>query len=203
MKKRYLLFILMGIILIPWNAVGSIPGKYKVIPPFSIPKANSYKKVKIYEVFAFYCKHCYDFISIVEPKLKKKYGDRIEIIHYSKGSISNYPGKLYYIANQKGKGDQAMRTIFEMIHKQGLNSKVVYSKKGTKMIAKLLGLEQDFQALENSFGIEARVKEGIDFADCRHISHVPTVVIEGSIIPKREFSNICNIVDSLLLKTNK
>lgn len=50
-----------------------------------------------------------------------------------------------------------------------------------------------------------RVLEGIAFADKFKVQTIPTIIIENSIIParyadkKKEFSNICKIIDSILI----
>jgi hypothetical protein len=98
-----------------------IPGKYEIIAPLQPPDAHSLEQVRVDEVLAFDCDHCYEFYSTTYPKLKKTFGNKIKIVLRPIGWRGHDPGRLYFIAQRKGKGEQVMATIFDFIHEKEPN----------------------------------------------------------------------------------
>ena len=196
MKKMLLLIGLVALFLTP-SAFSQIPGKYEIIVPHRPPPQNSLDQVRIYEVFAFDCGHCYEFFQNQYPRLKKKFGNKIKIFKRPIGWRGHDPGRLYFIAEEKGKGDKVIAMIFDFMHEKGLGNSM-YTRDKLQFVAKLNGLEDDFKKRMDDPAIVRKMNQSVEYSDRRDIDSTPTIVIENAIKPNRTFDNLVTIINALL-----
>jgi len=190
-------FILLLILFIPTLIYAKNPGRYELIVPFQAPPVRSMDQVVIHEVFAFDCGHCFNFHSKVKPRLVKKFGDKIKIIPQPIGWRGPNPGRLYYIAEKFGKGEQVILSTFDMIFNKGLGAGV-FKKDILQFVAKYNGLEKEFKTMMESPEIVKKMNQSIQYADSKNINSTPTLVIGEGMVPEREYNNLVTIINSLL-----
>lgn len=196
MKKSLLTFLL--VLFIPCSSLyATLPGKYDLLVPHIPPPARSLDKVTLVEVFAFDCIHCYNFNKEDLPRLKEKFGDKLEFIPKPIGWRGHDPGRLYYIAEEKGKGHDVMMTIFNLIFDGGLRQQM-FSRDKLQFVARRYGLTKEFKTLMDSPRIVAKMNESVQYSATRNISSTPTLIIEESIMPTRTYSNLVTIINALL-----
>jgi predicted DsbA family dithiol-disulfide isomerase len=174
-----------------------IPGKYELIPPMQTPAANSLDQVQIDEVFAFSCGYCDKFHKSTYPRLKKRFGDKIKFVFRPVGWLGHDPGRLYYIAEEKGKGEGAMTMIFNLIHEGGLGRQM-YDRDKLQFVAKKLGLSNEFKTRMDDEVIVRKMNGSVQWAADRNIDSTPTLVIEKSLKVNRDFNNMVTVINSLL-----
>ena len=197
MKKTFLLIGLIALFLPP-NVFSQIPGDYEPIVPHRPPKQHSLNQVRIFEVFAFDCIHCYRFFQNTYPKLKKKFGDKVKFYKRPIGWRGHDPGRLYFIAAEKGKGDEVIAMIFDFVHEKGLG-KSMFTRDKLQFVAKLNGLEDDFKTRMDDPAIVSKMNRSVEYADKRNIDSTPTIVIENGIKANRTYGNLVTIINALLM----
>ncbi len=195
MKNRF--FIISFLLLFPLAAFSEIPGKYEMIIPHIPPPLHSLDKIRIYEVFAFDCIHCYNFHKESKPRLIKKFGDKIEIIPRPVGWRGHDPGRLYYIAEQQGKGEEVIMMIFQLVFDRGMG-RSMFSRDRLQFVARRHKLDNEFKAKMDAPEIIEKMNQSARFAVESSIDATPTLVIEGILKPEREFKNMVKIINALL-----
>jgi predicted DsbA family dithiol-disulfide isomerase len=148
-------------------------------------------------VLAFDCDHCYQFYRTTYPKLKKKFGNKINIVIRPIGWRGHDPGRLYFIAQRKRKGEQVMATIFDFIHEKGLG-KQMYDRDMLQFVAKLNGLSNEFKTMMDDKEIVDKMNESVRWSESRNINSTPTLVIENALIVKRDYFNLVTVINALL-----
>ncbi len=113
--------LILGICLIVFfsTAHGAIPGKYEVEGP--MPKEHSLDVVLLREIFSFTCQHCNNFNKKIHI-LKKRFGNKIKLVSNPIGWSGPNPGRLFYIAQKKGKGEQIKDFIFSAVFDSGIKN---------------------------------------------------------------------------------
>ncbi len=196
MKNTVLILSFLAL-LVPATAFSEIPGEYEMIIPNVPPNEHSLDQVRIHEVFSFYCGHCYHFDKQEKPKLKKKFGDKVLFIPQPIGWEGHDPGRLYFIAEERGKGDKILMILFDYIHNKGLG-KGMYQRGNLQFVAKRNGLWEEFNTLMDAPEIVNKMNASIQYAKDRSIDSTPTLVIENVLKPKRSFENLVTIINALL-----
>lgn len=197
MKKQILLLFLIAVFH-AFSLSAGIPGKYEIIVPHVPPAERSKTQVTLVEVFAFDCGHCFNFNKNMLPKLESKFGDKIKFMAKPIGWRGHDPGRLYFIAEEKGKGHQVMMMIFDLIFEKGLGRQM-FERDKLQFVAKLNGLTQEYNTLMDDPRIVRKMNESVQYAGIRNINSTPTIVIEDVLIPERTFSNIVKIVNAILI----
>ena len=196
MKKIILLIGLIALFL-PSTVFSQIPGKYDPIVPQRPPAQHSLDQVRIFEVFAFDCVHCYRFFQNTYPKLKKKFGNKVKFIKRPIGWRGHDPGRLYFIADEKGKGDKVIAMIFDFVHEKGLGNSM-YTRDKLQFVARLNGLEDDFKKRMDDPKIVSQMNQSVAYSDKRKIDSTPTIIIEDAIKANRTYGNLVTIINALL-----
>lgn len=200
--KKTVFFVIISFItlafIFPSSSFAEIDGKYELIvtPPNSPPQKRSLRQVTIHEVFSFACPHCYNFNRKL-PQLKEKFGKKIKIIPIPIGWNGHDPGRLFYIAETKGKGDEVKDMIFDFYHIRGLG-KAMYSRDKLQFVAKRVGLSKEFKSLMDNPKIVKKMNAGIQLAKEFKVNSTPTVVIEGALKAHGDYDNLVLIINSLL-----
>lgn len=195
--KKSLLTITVALILLPASLLADIPGDYKLVVPQIPPALRSLDKVKLAEVFAFDCVHCYYFNRDMMPELKAKFGDKLELVPKPIGWRGHDPGRLYFIAEEKGKGHDVMMSIFQMVFDYGLGEQM-FTRDKLQFVARKHGLEKEFKSLMDEPRIVGKMNRSIQYSQLKNVDSTPTLIIEDSIIPVRHYSNLVLIINSLL-----
>jgi len=195
--KKLAFLILFSFLLTPVTTFSAIPGNYEVIIPFSAPPANSLDQVTIHEVFAFDCGHCFDFHKHEYKALKKHFKNKVKFVLRPIGWRGPDPGRLYFIAEQKGKGEQVLLMTFDFIFNKGLG-KQMFNRDKLQFVARLNGLSEEFKTMMDSPEIVKKMNESMDYAREKKIDSTPTLVIENVMIPNRHHSNLVTIINALL-----
>jgi len=184
--------ILAGIIflfLLSFSSYADIPGKFEVIVPQIPPPERSLDKVRLAEVFAFDCIHCYHFNRDMLPELKKKFGDKLEFFAKPIGWRGHDPGRLFFIAEEKGKGHEVLLTIFHLIFEGGLREQM-FQRDKLQFVARKHDLIDEFKSLMDSPRIISKMNASVQYAVSRNINSTPVLIIENSIKPLRQFDNL-------------
>ncbi len=195
--KKFALLTLLSLLFIPVTAFAVIPGKYDVIVPFSPPPANSLDQVTIHEVFAFDCGHCFDFHQNEYKALKKQFKNKVKFVLHPIGWRGPDPGRLYFIAEQKGKGEQVLAMTFDFIFNKGLGTEM-FKRDKLQFVARLNGLTKEFNTMMDAPEIVKKMNDSMDYARGKKIDSTPTLVIEDVMIPNRQHSNLVTIINALL-----
>ncbi|MCG8334434.1 MAG: thioredoxin domain-containing protein [Proteobacteria bacterium] len=195
--KKSLITIAVALILLPASLLADIPGEYKIVVPQIPPAPRSVDKVRLVEVFAFDCVHCYYFNRDMLPKLKSKFGDKLVFEPKPIGWRGHDPGRLYFIAEEKGKGHDVMMTIFQMIFDYGLGQQM-FTRDKLQFVAKKHQLDKEFKSLMDAPRIVKQMNRSVQYSQIKNVDSTPTLIIEESIIPVRRYSNLVLIINSLL-----
>ena len=195
--KKFALLALILLLLLPVTAFAAIPGKYDVVVPYSPPPPNSLDQVTIHEVFAFDCGHCFDFHKNEYKALKKHFKNKVKFVLHPIGWRGPDPGRLYFIAEQKGKGEQVLTMTFDFIFNKGLG-KEMFNRDKLQFVARLNGLTKEFNTMMDAPEIVKKMNESMDYAKEKKIDSTPTLVIENVMIPNRRYSNLVTIINALL-----
>ena len=193
-NKAILVFSLF--FLFPLTFFSAILGEFEIMIPGIPPKEKSLDVVKIYEVFSFGCPHCF-YLNNKIPKFKERFGKKVEIIPVPIGWIGPDPGRLYYIAKSKGKGEQVKDMIFDFYHVKGLG-KTIYTRDKLQFVARMNGLAKEFKDLMDDPIVIKEMNDGIQMAEDKKIKSTPTFLVEGVLKASGNLENLFYIVNSLL-----
>lgn len=179
-------------------AWADLQGDYQIME--KEPSQHEQGKVILFEFADFYCPHCHMFDRVVGTKLKKEFGDKLEIRMVGFPVI---PGKLptafemYEQARKMGKGDEMKQVLFTSIHDKDIH---VFDKTIRSLVIKAVGLDvaefekglasgQPFRALEL----------GKEWGQRIEVTHTPTVVLDGNIrIANLTYENLKTVIQSIL-----
>ena len=175
-----------------------IKGNYKILAGKIPPLAGSLEKVRMVEVFSFTCSYCYAFQKQLADFLEQ-YKEKLELIHLPIGFSGVNPAKLYFIALDLEKGEEVKKLIFQSFHDSGIRN--INSLEVLKVLAKISGIEKEFEENKNSDLILDKIKFAKIYASSRKIQRTPTFVIENSIlVGGADTRNLSLVIDSLLKK---
>ena len=107
------------------------------------------------------------------------------------------PGRLYFIAEEQGKGDKVIEMIFDFVHEKGLG-RSMFTRDKLRFVAKLNGLSNEFKTRMDDPNIIQKMKASAEYAEKRNITSTPTIVIENVLKAERDFNNLSTIINSLL-----
>lgn len=196
MRKNILLFLVF-LLSIPMVGYSSIPGKYKVQIPFTAPPEKSLDQVTVHVVFAFDCGHCFNYHQRELVALKRKFKGKVKFINQPIGWRGKDPGRLYFIAEEQGKGDAVMSMIFDFLFNKGLG-KEMFKRDKLQFVAQLNGLTKEFNSLMDHPRIVNKMDESIRFSNEKKIDSTPTIVVENVMFAERDYANMVAIINGLL-----
>lgn len=179
---RYTAFILFAFLLYSGNVTAEIKGRFVKIN--TIPKANQADVVQFDEYFNFTCPHCNNFREAAKPLLKK-YGKKLKVnnIPITFRGQSDFPLRLFYIAQKAGRGPEIKAAIFDAAFKFGVN---IYDPAVVNYLAKSAGLGELYKKEMNAAWVMAKVNEGMSKADMAGVKATPTVVLQGAMLTSPE-----------------
>jgi thiol:disulfide interchange protein DsbA len=182
------------------NEYASLPGSYIFVR--RSPEDTPHNGVRMDVFEDFLCPSCYRFSTNVLPRLREKYGERLDIrligyplVH----AESRLPARAYVIAQEMGLGEQMQKELFHAHFEEQLDTA---SKNGLAKVADSIGLDPELllSRLEKNDG-SAEVDRNLALGKSYHIDGVPGVVLDGWILVK-EISpqNLETIINGLLEK---
>ena len=206
---HWVLLLFTCLLLLPsWSSAAddfmdqyvSLPGSYVFVRREPDGAVTDRVRMEVFEDFL--CPSCYRFSTEVIPKLKEKYGERLDLrligyplVHEE----SRLPARAYVIAQEMGLGEQMQKELFYAHFEQQLNTA---SKDGLAKVAHSIGLDPELLLgrLEKNDG-STEVDRNLALGESYHIDAVPGVVLDGWILVK-ELSpqNLETILDGLLEK---
>lgn len=198
---RWLTFLIgfAAVMTLSANAAQNLlPGEYRLMEGEASLAPNG--KVLLLEFADFYCPHCHMFENVVITKLKKEFGDRLEV------RMVGFPvirGKLptafemYEQAKTMGKGEEMKAVLFRTIHKENIH---VLDKGLRAVLIQEVGLDvtafEDGMATGNPY---RSLEQGIAWGERIGVSHTPTVVLNGNIrIETLTEENLRTVIRGLL-----
>lgn len=189
-------------LLIPLAAIAAdkLPGKYHLIDEPSIQKPG---KVVLLEFADFYCPHCHLFERTVASKLKKEFGDRLEV------RMVGFPvvrGKLptafemYEQAKTMGKGAEMRQLLFHTIHNKGIQ---IFDKGIRRLLIREVGLNvNEFERGMASGKPYKALEKGKSWGERIGVTHTPTIVLNGNVrVDNLDIKNIRTVIKGLLQKS--
>jgi len=210
MKPRQTQFgRIIGIVLLSsllgWAnvAFSKIQGEYELME--QEPSQHEAGKVILFEFADFYCGHCHMFERVVGTKLKKEFGDKLEIRMIGFPVI---PGKLptafemYNQAVTMGKGPEMKQVLFQSIHDKDIQ---IFDKTMRSLLLKEVGLD----ATEFEKGLASgkpfkTLAKGREWGERIKVTHTPTVVLDGNIrVANLTFENLKTVIQSILEQDKK
>jgi thiol:disulfide interchange protein DsbA len=196
-------FMTIGMLLISllaWTGVANskLQGEYNLME--KEPSQHEQGKVILFEFADFYCSHCHMFERVVGTKLKKEFGDKLEIRLVGFPVI---PGKLptafemYNQAVKMGKGPEMKELLFQAIHDKNIH---VFDKTMRSILLKEIGLDSaEFEeglASGNPYKVLAK---GREWGERINVSHTPTVILDGNIrVENLTYENLKTVIQSIL-----
>lgn len=200
--------IIGGVLLISllgWTnaAFSKIQGEYELMD--QEPSQHEPGKVILFEFADFYCSHCHMFERVVGTKLKKEFGDKLEIRLVGFPVI---PGKLptafemYNQAVAMGKGPEMKQILFQSIHDKDIQ---IFDKTMRSLLLKEIGLDPtEFEKGLASGKPFKTLAKGREWGERIKVSHTPTVVLDGNIrVANLTYENLKTVIQSLLDQDRK
>jgi len=190
-----LLFFIPGITI----SSDVLPGEYQLLDE---PAMQEPGKVVFLEFADFYCPHCHLFEKMVTSKLKKEFGDRLEV------RMVGFPvirGKLptafemYEQAQVMGKGAEMRQLLFHTIHDEGIQ---IFDKGIRRLLIRMVGLDiNDFEKGMASGEPYKALEKGKIWGERLGVSHTPTIVLNGNVrVDNLNLDNIRTVIKGLLEK---
>ena len=194
------LFYLLGSMTM---AFGSIQGEYEIME--GEPSLHESGKVILVEFADFYCPHCHMFERVVVTKLKKEFGEKLEVRMIG---FPVMPGKLptafemYYQAKTMGKGPKMKEILFQSIHDKDIE---IFDKTMRKLVVKEVGLDPtEFEAGLASGKPFQTLGKGKEWGERIKLTHTPTVLLDGNLrIGNLTFENLKIVIQSILDQDKK
>ena len=191
------LLILTGLV----HANDKYPGKYRLMKE---PEINTKGKVVLLEFADFYCPNCHMFENDVGAKLKKEFGDSLEI------RVIGFPvmrGKLptafemYEQARQMGKGTEMKTLLFRSIHKERIH---IFDRNLRALLIREVGLNvKDFEAGMATGKPYKNLEKGKKWGERIGVTRTPTIVLNGNIrVDKIDTDNLQIIIKGILKEDN-
>lgn len=186
--------------LLAWTgvAISKIQGEYSLME--KEPSQHEQGKVILFEFADFYCSHCHMFERVVGTKLKKEFGDKLEIRLVGFPVI---PGKLptafemYNQAVKMGKGPEMKELLFQAIHDKNIH---VFDKTMRSILLKEIALDPaEFEEGLASGKPYKVLAKGREWGERIHVSHTPTVILDGNIrVENLTYDNLKTVIQSIL-----
>ncbi len=183
-----LIIAVLGFLILSNNdSTPETPGRLPTEGQFiQLNKPSTYEpeKVKIVEFMKFGCGHCYALNQYM-PDLKKKYGDKLEVIYkpmlwrsVPADAGSEKSIEAYILAERMGKGEEMKDALFKAIFvdKKDLSSQFVLID-----IAKSVGLGEDFATALEKGDAKEEADKNIALAEGFEVGYTPTLIINGNL----------------------
>ena len=190
--------LLLHLLTIGGQASEKLPGDYETIE--GEPSLHVHGKVLLLEFADFYCPHCHLFEKIVTARLKKEFGQRLEV------RLIGFPvirGKLptafemYEQARTMGKGAEMKEVLFRTIHQDTIH---LFDRSLRALLVREVGL--DVKSFEDGLASGEPYKsleKGKAWGERIGVKHTPTVVLDGNfLVSNLDIENIRTLINGIL-----
>ena len=190
--------LLLHLLAIGGQASEKLPGDYETIE--GEPSLHVHGKVLLLEFADFYCPHCHLFEKIVTARLKKEFGQRLEV------RLIGFPvirGKLptafemYEQARTMGKGAEMKEVLFRTVHQDTIH---LFDRSLRALLVREVGL--DVKSFEDGLASGEPYKsleKGKAWGERIGVKHTPTVVLDGNLLVSNlDIENIRTLINGIL-----
>lgn len=191
--------------VLPPEGPAPVPGQDYVEIPNGQPYASLNGQIEVVEVFGYVCPACARFAPEVAAWKARQPADvRVTYVPVVFGKVWEPYAKAFYAAEAKGLVDRTHDNVFTAIHLQGTLPGEGKPPAEPAQIAKWYagyGADaQEFTALMNSFGTNAKIGRGMQFAQRSGVEGTPTVVVNGKyrITGGRTYADVLRIADHVI-----
>jgi protein dithiol oxidoreductase (disulfide-forming) len=142
------------------------------------PTSSSPDQVEVAEFFWYGCPHCFNF----DPYLRKWLMTKPDYVNFVRipavwNPLVRMHARMFYTAQQLGKGDEMHEAFFNEIH---VNGNMLDSEEKIAAFFGKFGVSQvDFKQAWDSFDVNAKLQRANELARRYDISSVPSIVING------------------------
>jgi len=177
------------------------PGEYRLMEE---PEMHTKGKVVLLEFADFYCPHCHMFENEVGSKLKKEFGDSLEIrmigFPVMRGKLPT-AFEMYEQARKMGKGPAMKAVLFRSIHKERIH---IFDRALRATLIREIGLNvKDFEAEMATGKPYKSLKKGEKWGERIGVTHTPTIVLNGNIrVDNIGINNLRAIIKGILEHDN-
>lgn len=189
----------------PPQGPAPVPGVDYVEIPNAQPYAPLNGQIEVVEVFGYVCPACARFAPEVSVWKKKQPADvRVTYVPVVFGPKWAPYAKAFYAAEAKGLVDKTHDAMFSAIHLQGSMPGETKPTADDATLAAFYARHganaQEFTALMNSFGTNAKVGRGMQFAQRTGVQGTPTIVVNGKyrVTGGQTYADVLRIADHLI-----
>ena len=194
--------IILLIISTSYVLAENYKGDFNLLKP--APPKNSLSKIIFDEYLNFTCPHCNNFRK-ASTGLKEKYKNILHInyIPILFKNQSDYPLRLFFIAESKGKTEEIKTLLFETAFDHNVN---IYDPTVVNYLARATGLAEVYKSEANADWVSQRVMVAQMKAQEVGVVATPTVVLAETffVTPKQGMNtfvaNIENLIRQLKVK---
>lgn len=178
-----------------------LPGEYRMMKE---PEIHTKGKVVLLEFADFYCPHCHMFENQVGSKLKKEFGDKLEIrmvgFPVMRGKLPT-AFEMYEQAKAMGKGPEMKAVLFRTIHKENIH---IFDRSLRSLLIREVGLNiKKFEEGMASGKPYKALEQGKKWGERIGVTHTPTIVLNGNIrVDNIGIENLRTIVKGILKQDN-
>ncbi len=142
------------------------------------PTSSSPDQVEVAEVFWYGCPHCFHF----DPYVRKWLETKPDYVHFVRipavwNPLVRMHARMFYTAQELGKGDEMHEAFFNEIHVNG--NMLDSEEKIAAFFGKYGVSEADFKNAWDSFAVNAKLQRANELARRYNIASVPSIVING------------------------
>jgi len=194
------LIVGMGFLLMLVGAAhgtDKLPGQYRLMDE---PEIHTKGKVVLLEFADFYCPHCHMFENQVGAKLKKEFGDQLEIrmigFPVMRGKLPT-AFEMYEQAKTMGKGSEMKAVLFRTIHQDQIH---IFDRSLRSLLIREVGLNvKDFEAGLASGEPYKALERGRQWGERIGVTHTPTIVLNGNIrVDNIDIDNLRTLIKGIL-----
>ena len=160
------------------------------------PTSSSPDKVEVAEFFWYGCPHCFAF----DPYVRKWLATKPDYVSFVRipavwNPLVRMHARMFYTAQELGKGDEMHEAFFNEIHNNGdmLDTE--------EKIAAFFGTfgvsETDFKKAWDSFAVNEKLQRANELARRYNISSVPTIVVNGKYTTNGEMAGSWDLLIEL------
>jgi protein dithiol oxidoreductase (disulfide-forming) len=179
MKRRDLALALATASLVPqaWAQGGPIEGKHYTRLGQSLPGTPG--KIEVIEFFFYRCPHCNAFDPLLEAWVHQLPADvSFRRVPVGQQAILKLHQRMFYALEAMGALTPAVHSgIFNAFHRAGVEAN---DEQAVAALVSRLGVDgAKFKQAFNSFGVQAKVQQGIKLAQLAGADEVPALVVAG------------------------
>lgn len=191
--------------VVPPQGPAPVPGTDYVEIPNGQPYAPLNGQIEVVEMFGYVCPACARFAPEVTAWKKRQPADvRVTYVPVVFGNVWAPYGKAFYAAQAKGLVDRTHDAMFSAIHVQRTLPGEGKPPADPAQIAQWYagyGVDaKEFVSLMNSFGTNAQIARGMQFARNSGVEGTPTIIVNGKyrVTGGQTYADVLRIADHLV-----